>query len=117
MKIFGILLTCIFALLVYFYILGGEPSIKANALKNTNDNNYNGQYNVSYLSSSSLCGELGYQFKMKHQRDGYSESSMMRKSNCRNLGDGTLIGYIYPANKPSLRVFWISKQGVLSYLD
>lgn len=102
----GVLIFIVLAL-VGVYIFSGPNT---NSLDN---NNFDGSYNISY--SNDECGELGYQFKLKHQKDGYSSVSNMNKSNCKKYSYEGLEGYIYPKSKPNLRVFWIYTSGVLIY--
>ena len=104
-------LICIVLALVGFYILGGNNS-KSSSFK-LNENNFDGGYTISYTSPE--CGELGYQFKLKHQKDGYSSISKMAKSNCKQDSNGSFKGYIFPKSKPNLRVFWLYTSGVLRY--
>ncbi len=78
-------------------------------------NNFNGSYTIDY--GESRCGNLGYAFKLVHQRDGYSSTSAMRKSNCKLNANGNYEGYIYPKKRPNMRIFWIQTAQGVTYKD
>lgn len=113
MKFLAWILAFFIAVLGYLYVVGGEELSGPSASYSMSNNNYDGSYTVSY--SDSLCGEYGYRFKLIHERDGHSSTSDTRKSNCKRLSDGSIEGYIYPTKAPQLRVFWVAKDGKLSY--
>jgi len=113
LKILGIILILIVGIFGYFYVVGGKESSSASLNYSVNNNNYDGSYTIPY--SDSICGEYGYRFKLMHERDGNSSSSLTRKSNCKRLSDGSVEGYIYPTKAPQLRVFWVVKDGKLNY--
>jgi hypothetical protein len=108
----GLLISAVL-IAVGLYMLGSENSSKPEYT--INKNNFDGSYNVSY--SNSACGELGYQFKLIHEKDGYSSNSKMRKSNCKTSASGVVEGYIYPDANPNLRVFWTYVAGKLDYKE
>ncbi|UPW20553.1 hypothetical protein M0C34_09970 [Agarivorans sp. TSD2052] len=114
MKFFFKSLVVMMLLVVgFFYYMGGEePNVSGSTYTATN---YNGLYSIHYSSSSSLCGEIGLQFKLLHQNNGLSNSAKMHKSNCRDLGNGNLEGYVFPKDKPNLRVFWQYRNGKVNY--
>ncbi len=110
-KLAKALLVLLLLVIGFLYYMGGEqPS--SSAYRNEN---YNGLYTIHYSHNSSLCGEIGFQFKLIHQKDGLSDLSKMHKSNCRDLGNGDLEGYIFPKSKPNLRVFWRYQNGYVNY--
>lgn len=89
--------------------------ISINLYASSSNNNFDGSYRIPY--SDMLCGNLGYSFKLSHQKDGYSTTSKMYKSNCRKNSSGLLEGYIYPKVKPTLRIFWIQTKNGVYYKD
>lgn len=93
----------LFVLLVVADVLLTSESFSSS--KSFNKNNYDGTYNVDY--GNSVCGNLGYKFKKLYHRnfDTLENPGSIRKSNCK-LIDGKYQGYIYPANKPNIRIHW-----------
>lgn len=101
-------LVNIFALVgVLFVLLNviGVFSESSSPHKSFNKNNYDGTYNVDY--GNSTCGNLGYRFKKSYHRnfDELENPGSIRKSNCKSI-NGKYQGYIYPANKPNIRIHW-----------
>lgn len=78
-------------------------------------NNFDGSYTIDY--GETKCGNLGYAFKLLHQRDGYSSVSAMYKSNCKINPQGKYEGYIYPKKMPNLRIFWVQVGKNVTYKD
>lgn len=87
--------------------LGGllSKSQHSNAQNAFDKNNFDGTYNVDY--GNSTCGNLGYIFKKRYHRnfDEIENPGSIRKSNCKSI-NGKYQGYIYPSNKPYIRIFW-----------
>jgi hypothetical protein len=96
----------------FLLISGALLSLNASASGN---NNFDGSYTIDY--GNMTCGNLGYAFKLLHERDGYSSTSAMRKSNCKIKSNGNYEGYIYPKKRPNMRIFWVQKAQGVTYKD
>ncbi|MCF8014666.1 MAG: hypothetical protein K9L65_03025 [Chromatiaceae bacterium] len=95
-----------------FIIFSAFISINASA---ADKNNFDGSYNIKMEDSK--CGNLGYAFKLKHERDGLSKQSAMFKSNCKTNSNGQYEGYIYPKKVPTMRIFWVETSQGVTYKD
>lgn len=104
-----------FALFVYVGVLWvSKPSLPGvDAGYQGDKNSFDGSYSIPY--SERKCGDLGYAFKLLHQRDGYSSSSNMNKSNCKANSSGRYEGYIYVKDRPSVRIFWVETEYGVTY--
>jgi len=67
-------------------IVGAFLSFTASAADN---NDFDVSYNIKMVDSK--CGNLGYVFKLQHERDGLSSKSAMFKSNKVSAGDQILV--------------------------
>lgn len=119
MKIPGIdasLVVCIFfGVAIAMMAFVKSDHVKTSSVASKRNSNFDGTYTIPYTNS--ICLGTSYQFKLMHQRDGYSSTSHMYRGNCRRLSNGDLEGYIYPKSRPKLRIFWASRNGVVSYKD
>lgn len=86
-----------------------------SAIGASGSKNFDGSYSIDY--SNSKCGNLGYSFKILHQKDGYSSTSAMSKSNCKIISNGNYEGYIYPKKRPNMRIFWVQTTQGVTYKD
>jgi hypothetical protein len=106
MKILVNIFALIGALFVVLFLVGSFSNSESSGSHQALDkNNYDGTYNVNY--GNSTCGNLGYIFKKQYHRnfDTLENPGSIRKSNCKSI-NGKYQGYIYPANKPYLRIYW-----------
>lgn len=91
-----------------------EPSLPGVGVGYQGDkDSFDGSYSIPY--SERKCGDLGYAFKLLHQRDGYSSLSNMNKSNCKANSSGRYEGYIYVKDRPSVRIFWVETEYGVTY--
>jgi len=94
-------------------VSGCNQSSQASTSKKPS--NFDGSYTIDY--GQATCGNLGHQFKLKHEKDGYSSSSKMHKSNCRVASNGLFEGYIYPKTHPHMRIHWLQTKNGIVYKD
>ena len=108
MKIILNILSIIGALVVVVFLIGAfstGTTTQSKYEKIKINENFDGSYNIDF--GNSKCGNLGYQFKNNYETvfDETENPGRISKSNCKSI-NGMYQGYIFPSNKPNIRIYW-----------